>query len=294
MKNEIAQYENYLYQEEETERSITEHLLNLEMLKNWCVEMQLDKEQLTRNVLLNYVQYMQSHDLKVGTQNTRLNSLEKYYDYLKAEGVINQNPIKGFRVRNDKKKVVKNSLTPEELKQLYHNYEQYLEGKPHQLNYPQREVVNLRMKLVVSLIVFQGLHTGELDKLTVEDVNPKKATLYVPSTARSNSRVIALDPSQIIPFYEYLNTLPPTQEKLFATKIQKGFHYTMQELKGINPMVRNVQHLRASVLLNWIKQHGKRKAQYMIGHRYVSSTEKYVVQDTSDLSKLMETTHLFG
>ena len=32
----------------------------------------------------------------------------------------------------------------------------------------------------------------------------------------------------------------------------------------------------------------------MIGHRYVSTTQSYEIQDTSELSELMEKTHLFG
>jgi integrase/recombinase XerD len=291
---ENRKYESYLIDLEHTDKVVHGHLYNLSVFEKWCEQMQVEKEFITRNGILSYVQFMQHNEFKIGSQNVILNSLEKYFDFLRKEQVITQNPIKGFRVRNDVKKVVKDPLSEVELMQLYKDYEQYINAKPKHAFYPQRDSVNLRMKLVLSLIVFQGLHTGELDKLTIQDVNPSEGTIYIPSLTKSDSRVIELNPCQIIPFYEYLNSLPPSQEKLFKENIQASNYYIIQELKGINPIVRNVQHLRQSVLINWIKQYGVYKAKYMIGHRYVSSTEKYEIQDTTDLAELMETTHLFG
>jgi len=143
--------------------------------------------------------------------------------------------------------------------------------------------------------LFQGLHIGELDKLNRNDINLSNSTIYIPSTARSNSRVLELNQKQIIPFYEYLSKTDKHQnQKLFQNNIQKGFYLLLAELKAINPIIQNLQHIRASVLINWIKNDGKRKAQYKIGHRYVSSTQNYEIQDTSELSELMERTHLFG
>jgi integrase/recombinase XerD len=39
------------------------------------------------------------------------------------------------------------------------------------------------------------------------------------------------------------------------------------------------------VITAWIKQHGLRKAQYMAGHRYVSSTERYNEDKLEELKK---------
>jgi hypothetical protein len=91
-----------------------------------------------------------------------------------------------------------------------------------------------------------------------------------------------------------LDSLPSDQEKLFTTNLQNGLQYILEELRGLNPKVQNLRHIRASVLMNWIQNHGMRKAQYMIGYRYATSTKSYEVQDVKDLSELMETTHLFG
>lgn len=295
MKNEIIHFENYLIELEETDSSIEEHLKCLTYFDDWCNTQGIrDKEFLQLGAIKEYVKFMQSIPVKIGTQNSRLNSMSKYYDFLKLEGIITKNPIRNFRIRKQKKKVVRNPMDEKELLKLYSDYVNYQESKPKRLNFPHRDFTNLRMRLVASLVIFQGLHSGELEKLTIEDINLSNSTVYVPATGRANSRVVALHQNQIIPFYKYLSSLPSDQEKLFTTNVQNGLHYILAELRGLNSKVQTMRHLRASVLMNWIRVHGMRKAQYMIGHRYATSTKSYEVQDIKDLSELMETTHLFG
>jgi len=295
MKNEIIHFENYLIEDGGTESSIEEHLKNLSYFEDWCIAQAIrDKEFLQLGAIKEYVKFMQNIPVKIGTQNSRLNSMSKYYDFLKLEGIIKKNPIRNFRIRKQKKTVVRNPMNEKELIGLYNDYVSYQEEKPKRLNFPQRAWTNLRMRLVASLILFQGLHSGELEKLTIQDIDLDKGTVYVPATGRTNSRVIALNQSQIIPFYKYLDSLPSEQEKLFTTNLQNGLQYILEELRGLNPKVQNLRHIRSSVLMNWIKVHGMRKAQYLIGHRYATSTKSYEVQDVKDLSELMETTHLFG
>jgi len=48
----------------------------------------------------------------------------------------------------------------------------------------------------------------------------------------------------------------------------------IKRLKKINSKAGNMNHLRASVIVNWLKQHNIRKVQYLAGHKFISSTEK--------------------
>lgn len=66
------------------------------------------------------------------------------------------------------------------------------------------------------------------------------------------------------------------------------------QLKGINPMIQNARQLRASVIIDWIKLYGKRKAMYMIGHKYISTTESYELQDTTELGEKINKVSMFG
>lgn len=294
-REEQNRFVQYLYDLGQMDSCIDSHLDNLEYFEDWCNSKCIkDKEHLSRNGILEYVQFMQNIPVKVGTQNIRLNSLNKYYESLKLEGLILKNPVRGLKVRGQKKKVVRNPLNNDDLLELFNGYSTYLDSLPQFDHLPHRDEVTLRNKTIASLVIFQGCHTGELKKLTVQDVNLTKSTIYIPSTGGSNSREVELHITQILAMYKYLNSIPSEQEQLFDYDVQKGFYSILQELRGINPIVTNLRHIRASRILTWIQIHGKRKAQYMIGHKFVSTTESYEIQDTSELSNLLQSTHLFG
>jgi integrase/recombinase XerD len=123
-------------------------------------------------------------------------------------------------------------------------------------------------------------------------------TIYIPSTSRGNNRTLQLLPVQILPIHEYLQQtrpqLKPKGEELFPGKLHNVIYALVQELQGINPAVTNAQHIRGSVIINWLKQHNKRQVQYMAGHKYISSTEAYAIQDIDTLQDELSKHHPFG
>jgi integrase/recombinase XerD len=297
MNHNMNDFTDYLIQQGLSTRTRTEHLKNIQYFNRWCEGKGIeDNAFLNRSSILAFVEYMAIQSLAISTQNIRLNSIKKYYDYLKKNNSIQRNPAQNIVIRNATRKVVHHPLSEQALKNLFDEYCTYLDTKPHQKHVPSSTLVNLKRKVIASLVIFQGLHTGELKHLLISDINLENSTVTIAGGARSNSRILSLHQAQIIPCYEFLLALNETShgESLFEASVQTGFHRILSELKGINPLVQNLKHIRASVLMNWIKQYGKRKAQYMIGHRYVSTTQSYEIQDTSELSELMERTHLFG
>ena len=62
-------------------------------------------------------------------------------------------------------------------------------------------------------------------------------------------------------------------------------------LRQLCPRYRNFIQVRASVITCWIKQHGLRKAQYLAGHRYISSTEHYLHNDFEQLQNDLDLFH---
>jgi integrase len=171
-----------------------------------------------------------------------------------------------------------------------------------------------RNGIIVGLLVYQALASGELEKLSVEDINLTAGTIYIAGNARSNSRTLPLNTQQVLPLYSYIHG--GTREKLQALPVlglpsnhREGEHFknslligkmygvvkqVVQELRGINPQIKNAQHIRASVILHWLKQHNKRQVQYMAGHRYIDSTEKYALQQMDTLTDALTKYHPFG
>jgi site-specific recombinase XerD len=288
-------YKSYLEKQDLAERTIEESLNKYERFLTWSKNHSIDEVAfITRLQGLEYVKFMKETGYRVETQNGVLTSLRKYFDFLISENIITKNPLARLYIRGTQKKVIQNNFSEQELLELYNNYCNYLDFKPRCKEILRQDKAYERYKLIVGLVIFQGLNTGELDKLSVNDIDLRKGTIYIPSNRRSASRVLDLNQVQTIPFYEYLQSLPEGQEKLFALDVQSIFESIIKVLRGINPLLTNAQHIRGSVLINWVKTYGKRKAQYMIGHKFASSTQRFELQDTTELSELIEKTHLFG
>jgi site-specific recombinase XerD len=290
------EYISYLEKQITKDKQVMRHVRTLWKFNEWLIANQIsDLIRLTMSEIMNYVDYLLSIDIKVSTINVRLNSIRKYYDCLIELGHITKNPALYVQIGRKLKKVVESPLDELILDKLYQSFETYLDERPQPTNIGAKhfELANQRYKLITSLMIYQGLDTGELDKLHVVDIDIRKGTIYVSGKDRRNSRVLKLETFQILPIIHYLQMLPSTQEKLFDIKVQKSMYYILKYLKGIEPLVKNAEHIRQSRIMIWVSTLNIREAQYNIGHRYVSSTEVYAQQNTKELVDEINSIHLF-
>jgi integrase/recombinase XerD len=97
-------------------------------------------------------------------------------------------------------------------------------------------------------------------------------------------------------FMEYLSEVRPKilketgkETTQLLLPIGKSFklHNTIgklaKELKGINNSFTHIKQIRTSVIISWLKQYNLRKTQYLAGHKYISSTERYLQDDLESL-----------
>jgi len=66
------------------------------------------------------------------------------------------------------------------------------------------------------------------------------------------------------------------------------------EIKSKNKQFINFKQVRTSVITHWLKQYNLRQVQYMAGHRYISSTEAYLVNQMEDLQADIDQFHPMG
>lgn len=291
----LQSFEYYLRDCHLAKRTIEENIKDIKRFCEWAREAfslpltggdggGLGIDRMNYNELLLYVQHLKQASLSVQTINIRINSIRKYYDHLKEEGEIEKNPARHLFIKGKVQRVTENPLTWTELETLYHGYEQYSKEREYHFR-------NLTM---LGLLIWQGVHSGELVKMEVGHVKINSGTVYIPSTRRSSSRELKLEAKQIIVLHSYLNALPASQEKLFEGSLRNWINRLIDELRGINPQIKNAQHIRASVILHWIRMYGKRQVQYMAGHKYISSTQNYEVQELDSLTDLLARHHPFS
>lgn len=286
-------FEYYLKDSGLARRTIEENVKDIKRFEQWAIqENYTDIAHLNYNELLNFVQYLKGKGLSVSTVNIRICSIRKYYDHLKEEGIIETNPAKRLFIKGTVKRVVKDILNYTELESLYNQYLQYLDNKSALTE--KHEQNKERNKVVLGLMVWQGVHSGELKKMETTHVHLNEGIVYISGTRRSNGRELKLSVAQVIPLHAYLNSLPQTQTKLFECNAHNIVTRITDELKGINPIIKNAQHIRASVIFHWLKMYDKRQVQYMIGHKCISSTERYEQQTLEGLTDLLTKHHPFS
>lgn len=295
----IENFKIYLEQRRFMQSTINGHLLNVGYFIKWVEENGLyEVENVQYTDLLNYVQYEQKRNKDVSTINLRISSISKYFEFLKEENLITRNPARTLRIKGKAKTITQNPLKYDELLNLYNGYKSITKEVPAHIQ-EKSTLAHQRNIIIVGLLIWQGLHSGELEKLEVNHVNLNDGIIYIPSTARSNSRELKLSTQQILTLHTYIHggtrdKLKPQGEELLPGNLHNTVSLLSEELKGINPQIKNAQHIRASVILYWLRQHNKRQVQYMAGHKYIHSTEAYEVQELETLTNQLTKHHPFG
>ncbi|MFT6384293.1 MAG: integrase/recombinase XerD [Bacteroidia bacterium] len=265
----MENFKNWLTNQELANISVQRHVENVTRFKNWSIENDLKIEELNYRDLLIYIQELQARKVKSRSINNIIGSIKKYYDWQIEQGNRLENPAQKLRVKIPRQRISK-THTRQELNGILENYQG-----------------TTKYKIILSLIIQQGVNTSTLKALKVQDVDVEKGTIYLPATTRSNARNLPLQQTQILPLYKYLLQLDPTQENLLAGNINNHITalFTLLEPKT------TLRELRTSVIVGWLKQYNRREVQYMCGHRHISSTEAYLVQDAEALKKALKDSH---
>ncbi len=295
----IENFKIYLEQRRFMQSTINGHLSNVGYFIKWIENNGLyEAENLQYTDLLNYVNYEQKQNKDVSTINLRISSISKYFEFLKEEGLVNRNPARTLRIKGKAKTIIQNPLSYDELLHLYNGYKSITKEVPNHIK-EKSELAHQRNIIIVGLLIWQGLHSGELEKLETNHINLNEGIIYIPSTTRSNSRELKLSSQQIITLHTYIHggvrdKFICKNEFLFTGNLHNIINLLLEELKGINPQIKNAQHIRASVILYWLRQYNKRQVQYMAGHKYINSTEAYEVQELETLTDQLGKHHPFG
>lgn len=247
--------------------------------------------------VLDYILHLKKRKLQPQSINLHLSTLKKYYDYLVFIEEITSNPIEDMSLKGVMKKVYLQLLDTEQLNALYHNYpiENY---NPNTNN--RSKLCNKRNKVLVGFMVYQGLTTTQIKNIEIHHLDLYKAKIYIPETKRSNSRTLTLQSWQVLDLVYYLETIHPILQPkeydiyLFTPTLSLNsslLKVIFPTLQNIHPLAASNYMIRASVITNWLGQYPIRKVQYMAGHKYISSTEKYRQDDLKNLQEAIENLH---
>ena len=256
--------------------------------------------------LTGYLHKLQGQGLQNKTKAIRLNCLKHFFNWQIQCNKRNDNPAKHIKIRGTKTKKLHDIFSLAELEKLYNDYKVPDENdKRNKRNWWQEHLLTRkRSKVALGLLVYQGLTTAEIDRMTERDLHLREGKIFIKGAKKSNERTLELKPHQIMDLMEYtlqvrqqlLQLSGKTTEQLFVSKgksLQSNNNWKRlsQVIREDNKKFTNFKQVRASVITHWLGIYNLRQVQYMAGHKYVSSTESYLVNRLEDLQSDIDKYH---
>jgi len=242
----------------------------------------------------DYLAYLRQRYDSPGTINRILQALKQYYFYLIEADLRDTHPCRYMSIRDRRQEIqIQDLLSQKELDALL---------KPRKERYP---LLRLRNQALMTLLIHQALLPGDIARLTTQDIDLEKATLYIQDTRKTNERTLGLHSSQVMLFYKYLHEVRPVLMKrakqtraLILTKRgtpenTDGIHYLVSTYRDRVPNKKLTPRIiRQSVIASRLKQ-GKdlRVVQVFAGHKNPSATEKYRQTNLEALKQAVDKYH---
>lgn len=308
VQHQLRGFKLYLKSQGEAKDTIRQKSNYAGYYLKWLQGERLLQEEARYNDMLSFIDYCRLEERSKRQINTMLRSVRNYYQYLKETGSNIINPALSLHVRGERQKLPSGIITWQELERIYDRY----------------STVTLREKrnkVILGLYVYQGITTGELQRMAPGHLRLKEGKIYITGTRRTGSRVLDLEPFQVMQLHQYLTEIRPQiligisnpgparkpyrinrdkiENQLFISingseNIKNSLLHMFRDIGRINPELQHAKQIRSSVIIHWLKNYNLRQVQYMAGHKYVSSTERYQLNNLDNLQSKLEEFHPLG
>ncbi len=294
-------FDEYLFVQGMSEKTRGTVLRTVGYYAAWIAAENMEMENVSYNDVVAYVNHCKNKGNKPRTLQVTVNCIKHYYHFLQSRGLAADNPCLGISIKGVKRKILYETYSEQELESIYKAFSEAGPGSGL-----GSALTHVRNKIILGLIVFQGLRTEELARLKVEDIWMREGKVYVGGGRRTNERELTLHAHQLYDLMDYIHQTRKQILALTGSSSEALFlslggsekfsnimtvllgHIRKQQAKTQGTRlsrVKEIKQLRASVIACWLKVHNIRKVQYMAGHRYLSSTEGYQAHNMDNLKE---------
>ncbi len=271
-------FTTYLQQKKYSNNTVARYTEGIQRFLNWLQTEDIKPELFTYTELLDFMRYCQQKGVTKRSVHNTLCMIRHYCNYLVVEKKRNDNPAAGVFIKGLVRKLPTNLLSMEAMEELYKQYSIQLH-------------VDSSRKIMFGLMVYQGMNVGEVMRLQSHHIKLKEGKIFIKGTKRTNERLLDLKAIQITALQSYLHANKFTEGALLVDVNNGRVQHMLRHLRMLNPKVINPKQIRSSVITHWLRQNNLRQVQYMAGHKYVSSTERYQVNNLNDLQNELKEHH---
>ena len=171
----------------------------------WLEAERLEVKEVRYNDMLNFIDQCRLEGQSKQLVNNKLRSIRNFYQYQKEMDPKVHNPALNLIIRGEYHKLPSGNVNYGELEKLHENY-------------TAKTLRDKRNKVMLGLLIYQGITTGELQRMEPEHLQLNKGRVFVPGTRKSNSRYLELKPHQILELHEYMSKVRPKILKQIGNK----------------------------------------------------------------------------
>ena len=280
-----------------SEKSIRVQDSHIRRFKSWCITQSIDPETITYDQALEFIDSERARGILNQSIVREVNSIKIYFDYLQKSHRVKYNVFTRIRIRQRQNRILQSTLISKQLETIYRDYA----GLPlweHRSGNAER--LHVRNVVILGLLVYQGITSGELARLEISHVNLNQGKIYIPMTRKSNARELTLQAGQVMAIKQYIENYLPQYRQYQENYLFPGKKHSdmvasvIRKVKKAHPEITDARQIRSSVIMHWLKTNNIRQVQYMAGHKSIRSTEQYRSQDLSNLTRQLELFHPLG
>lgn len=243
-----------------------------------------------------YIGALRKRYSNVATLRGVVCAIKAYYAYLCHEDLRKDNPAGAIRLKDKALKDIQlqDMFTSAELEAMLVRAE------------PYKKFI-YRNRVLMSLLVYQGLWPQEAAGIGVADIDLAAATVYIKGTSQSCARTLELKASQVLLFYEYIHNIrlglikPETPTDRLLIGLQGRALPSWAISVHIKRCYGNMypgrtavctQTIRQSVITNLLKAgHDISVVQLFAGHVCAASTQRYQQSSVDSLKAAIHKYH---
>ena len=258
---------------------------------NWLEIENIEAKQAQYQDIIAYLSFQREKEESESLVSQRVTAVRHYYQYLQYNNNQQHNPAGTLFIKQTRKQLVHDVLAKEQLLDIYQSY-------------PNETSREKRNKIILGILVHQGVRKEEIQKLKVHHLQLREGKLIVPPNNSNNGRTIKLASDQVLDLQEYLLVIRPhilkethqETDQLFISlngslQLKSTLYHLVKELRKEYEELKGCQQIRMSVITHWLKEKDIREVQYLAGFRYLDSLDYYQKYHTEDLEAELKKYH---
>ncbi len=300
MNKYIAEYIEYAKRKKYRESTVAEYELFLKTFFGFITGNYPEVKEITsvtRDMIRLYEKYlvtMKDSRGKIMTRNRRrryLANLKTFFNWLLREEKIYVNPASNVAIPREKVSLPGDILKPEEMNRLLKSA-------------TGTDLMTLRDRSILELLYSTGLRADELCNIEISDIDFDDEILFVRKGKKDNQRFVPFGESAKYWLMKYIEAgrgLYPGENKSLLYLTLRGRPLTpvtlgriikkYVEKAGIEKRIcsHSFRHTCATLMLK--NNADIRYVQELLGHKSISTTEKYLRVDITDLKEIHRKCH---